>query len=195
MKKLNKLNLIPITIIQIIIATVISLIFQFIIPLNWQPLDVYTMGPDVQHGTPGANIVIFAVSQWYFSVSIAWFLKRDNKYINNFLAYALIPLILIIISEFFTLHLYYDYIHLIPFLVSLFILFKKKYTLFPKYVIYYIAFLGPWTIIDYIFKLAYYDVALPEFIFNAIIFFVLTIILSIIIAIIKKFRTNSKDQI
>lgn len=195
MKKLNELSLKSITIIQIIFATVISLIFQFLIPLNWQPLDVYTLGPDVQHGTPGANIVIFAVSQWYFSVSIAWFLRRDNKYINNFLAYAIIPLSTIIVSEFFILYIYYDYIHLIPFLVSLFILFKKKYTLFPKYVIYYIAFLAPWTIIDYIFKLAYYDATLPEFIYSAIIFFVFTTILSVLIALIKKFRMNTKDQL
>jgi len=185
MKKINELSLRSITLIQIIIASIITLVFQFIIPLSWQPLDVYTLGPDVKHGTPGANIVLFAVSQWYFSLSLAWFLKRDNKYLNNFLAYAIVPLSSIVIPEIVIIGLYYDYIHLIPFFVSIYILLYKRDSLYPIYVIYYIIILTVWSIIDYAFKLAYYDATLLEFIFNGILLMIFTIILSLLIKVSK----------
>jgi len=191
MKKLNELSLRSITIIQIVVALLITIIFQFIVPLSWQPLDVYTLGPDVKHGTPGANIVVFAISQWYFSLSIAWFLKRDNKYLNNFLAYAVVPLTSIIVPEFFIIGLYYDYIHLIPFIVSVFILFRKRDSVFPKYVIYYLIILGVWLIIDYVFKLAYYDTTLLEFILNGIFLLIFTIILSLIIRFSHTYKKKS----
>jgi hypothetical protein len=181
MKKLNELSLKSVTLIQIAIATGVSLIFQFIIPLNWQPLDVYTLGPDVRHGDPGANVVLFALSQWYFSLSVAWLVYRDNKYLNNFLVYALVPTSTIIFTEFIQIYLYYDYIHLLPFIVSFYIIIKKRKNLFPKYVIYYLLIATPWAFIDYFFKLAYYDASFPEFLFNGIMFLIFTIILSLII--------------
>jgi hypothetical protein len=79
MKKLGELSLISITLIQIIVSVAISLTFQFIIPLAWQPLDAFEAGRMIYHGEEGTNIVIFTVSQWYFSFSISWHLKRDNK--------------------------------------------------------------------------------------------------------------------
>jgi len=185
MKKLNEYNLRTITLIQIAIATLVSLIFQFIIPLNWQPLDVYTLGPDIKHGYPGANIVLFALSQWYFSLSVAWFVKRDNKYLNNYLAYAFVPTFTIILAEFFQMFLYYDYIHLLPFCVSFYILMKKRSTLYSKYVIYYILIIIPWAFIDYFFKLAYYDSTFSEFLYNGIILLIFTVILSILIKLSK----------
>lgn len=190
MKKLNEYSLRTITLIQIAVATIISLIFQFIIPLNWQPLDVYTLGPDVKHGYPGANVVLFALSQWFFSLSVAWFLYRDNKYLNNFLVYTLVPTSTIIFAEFFEIYLYYDYIHLLPFLVSIFIIWKRKKDLYPKYVIYYLLVATPWGFIDYFLKLAYYDSTFFEFLFNGIMFLILTIILSIVINFIKKRPQN-----
>ena len=181
MKKLNEYSLRTITLIQIAIAIITSLIFQFIIPLNWQPLDVYTLGPNVKHGDPGANVVLFALSQWFFSLSVAWFVYRDNKYLNNFLVYALVPTTTIIFAEFFELFLYYDYIHLLPFLVSFYIIIKKKKDLIPKYVIFYLLIATPWSFIDYFFKLAYYDTTFYEFLFNGIMFLIFTIILSFVI--------------
>ncbi|MFX1313656.1 MAG: hypothetical protein ACFFHD_13760, partial [Promethearchaeota archaeon] len=82
--KLNNLSLRSITLIQVAIATIISLLFQFLIPYWWQPLDTFQHGIK-QHGDVGANIVIFTISQWYFSLSIAWLIYHDNPYLNNFL--------------------------------------------------------------------------------------------------------------
>ncbi|MFX0058495.1 MAG: hypothetical protein ACFE85_11155 [Candidatus Hodarchaeota archaeon] len=198
MKKLDECSLRTLTLIQIAIATLVSLIFQFIIPLNWQPLDVYTLGPDVRHGDPGANVVLFALSQWYFSISIAWLFYRNNKHLNNFLVYALVPTSTIIFTEFFQIYLYYDYIHLLPFFVSFYIIIKKRKNLFPKYVIYYLLITAPWAFIDYFFKLAYYDSSFPEFLFNGIMFLIFTIILSLIIKpskIIKIFNKEAKVEL
>ena len=68
---LSNSNIILITGIQLTIATLISLIFQFIIPFSWHPLDTFQYGAR-NHGDPGANIIIFTISQWYFSFSITW---------------------------------------------------------------------------------------------------------------------------
>ncbi|MGV9200757.1 MAG: hypothetical protein ACOC4M_18260, partial [Promethearchaeia archaeon] len=59
--------------LQIFVATVVSLLFQFVIPLWWQPLDGYMHGK-VDHFDPGTNIVILTVSLWLFSFSVAWFI-------------------------------------------------------------------------------------------------------------------------
>ncbi len=110
--KLKNLSLKEITIIQILIAILISLMFQFLIPYSWQPLHLFTYGINAEHGDPEANLVIFTVSQWYFSFSVAWFLYRKNKYINNFLVYSVAPLSTIIVPEFIVYFLFIDYIHL-----------------------------------------------------------------------------------
>ena len=67
--KFKDLGLKYITTIQISIATIISLLFQFLIPYSWQPLDAYRYGA-VPHGFEGTNLVFFTLSQWFFSLSI-----------------------------------------------------------------------------------------------------------------------------
>jgi hypothetical protein len=62
-RRINEYSLRMITIIQIIIATIISLLFQFVFPLNWQPFDCALHGPNVQHGDPGTSVVISTLSQ------------------------------------------------------------------------------------------------------------------------------------
>ena len=57
----NDLSLRVITIIQLAVATIISLIFQYLIPYSWQLLDTFLYGAK-QHGDIGANIVIFNVN-------------------------------------------------------------------------------------------------------------------------------------
>jgi len=128
--KFNELSLKTITIIQIVISTTVSLIFQFIIPFSWQPLDTFLYGIK-QHGDPGTNIIIFTISQWYFSFSIAWLIFQDNPYINNFLIYSIVPLGIIVFYEFFFLYLYYDYIHITPIIIDIYLIWKKRDTLSP----------------------------------------------------------------
>jgi len=166
LKKLGNLNVRYITIIQLAVALIISLLFQFVIPLSWQPLDAYESGYDVKHGDPGTNLVFFTISLWYFSLSIVWFLRRDNKYINHFILYSIFPLSLIIVLEFSVLGLYYDYIHILPLIIAFYITWKKRDTLIPHYIIYYTIFLAVWLFTVYFLRLAYYGAPLLTFILN-----------------------------
>ena len=80
LKKFFKLKLYEITIIQIIIAIVISLTFQFIIPFSWQPLDTFLYGVlflyyDYIHITP---LIIDAYLIWKYRHTL---LKRFAAYL------------------------------------------------------------------------------------------------------------------
>jgi hypothetical protein len=185
MKKINQLNLISITIIQLVVATIISLIFQFIIPMNWQPLYFFGTNPNVHHFDEGANIVIFTVSQWYFSLSLAWFINRDNPYINNFMIYSLIGLILTIVTEIFSYGLFYDYYHIVPFTVSVYIFWKKRDTLFPKWVIPNSIFISVWLFLVYFLRLAYFQAPLVEYLIRWAIIILLGYVLAFILKILK----------
>jgi len=185
--KLNELSLRTITLIQITIATIISIIFQFLIPFSWQPLDTFLYGVR-QHVDPGVNLVIFTISQWYFSFSIVWFIYRDNPYINNFLIYSIVPLGIITIYEFFFLFFYYDYIHVTPFILDIYLIWKKRKTLSQKIGFYIIVLNISWLFLVYFLKLAYYNEELLVFIRNVLIYSVLWISLSFL------FRTKKKDE-
>ena len=166
LKKLGDLNIRYITIIQLAVALLISLLFQFVIPLSWQPLDAHESGYNIKHGDPGTNLVFFTISQWYFSLSIVWFLRRDNKYINHFILYSIFPLSLIIVLEFSVLGLYYDYIHILPLIIAIYITWKKRDNLIPHYLIYYTIVCAIWLFTVYFLKLAYYGAPLLIFIIN-----------------------------
>ncbi len=164
--KLKELSLRTITIVQLIFATILCLIFQFIVPLWWQPLDYYTHDGPINHGDPGANVTFFTISLWFFALSVAWFIYRDNKYLNNFLVYSIIPLGMIVGYEFFGIFLYYDYVHVLPVVVSVYLIWKKRDSLDQKYIPYYAVFLSVWLYSVYFLKLAYYTGPLIEFVFN-----------------------------
>lgn len=186
MKKLNEFNLNTITSIQLVIAVTVSLLFQFVIPMNWQLLYFFGTGPNVQHFDEGANIVIFTVSQWYFSLSIAWFIKRDNPYINNFLIYSLIGLVLTIVTEIASYGLFYDYYHLLPFGVAIYIFWKKRDTINPKYVIHNSIFLTIWLLLVYFLRLAYFQAPVGEYLIRLVIIVLLGYVLAYIIKYLKE---------
>ena len=186
--KFSDLSLISITLIQFSIATIISLLFQFLIPYWWQPLDTFQYGIK-QHGETGVNIVIFTVSQWYFSFSIAWFINRENKYINNFLIYSIVPLGIIVVYEFIFLHLFFDYIHLLPFIVDIYLILKKRDTLHQNFAPYIILLNSIWLFSVYFLKLAYFREDLVIFIRNYIIYLVLWIALSFL------FKSNNEREV
>ena len=191
-KKLNNLSVKRKTIIQLAIATIISLLFQFVIPFSWQPLHLYNNGINAQHGDSGLNLVIFTISQWYFSLTLAWFIFRDNKYLNNFLAYSIVPLSTILIPEFFIYRLYYDYIHILPFIVGTYITWKKRDTLFEKYVIPNFILVSIWFYIVYFLKLAYYQGPILTFVINWFFISVLNFCFSVFIRFLKR-RLDSKE--
>ena len=186
MKKLSELSLRSITFIQCIVALLISLIFQFIIPLAWQPLDAYEWGNLIQHGDEGINIIIFSVSQWYFSFSISWHLRRDNKYINNFLVYSIPGLSSIVFIEFFLYGLYYDYIHLITYVTALYIIAKKRESLIPNYVIPNFIFVSIWLFSVYFLRLAYFNSPLVDYFFRWVITSIANFGIWCLIIIMKK---------
>ena len=187
---LNDLSLTTITLIQILIATIISLVFQFLIPFSWQPLDRFLYGIK-QHGDPGTNLVFFTISQWYFSLSVAWFIYRDNPYINNFLIYSIVPLGIIAFYEFFFLYLYYDYVHITPIFIDIYLIWKKRETLSQKFAFYIILINISWLISVYFLKLAYHSEELPIYIRNVLIYLVLWIILSFIFKSKRRNGLNS----
>jgi len=193
MKKISELSLRSILIIQLAIATLISLLFQFVIPFWWQPLHFYNSGITHQHGDPGINLVIFTVSQWYFSLSLAWFIYRDNTHLNNFLAYSIVPLASILIPEFFIYYLYYDYIHILPVIVGIYIIWKKRDTLNEKYVIPNFIFVTIWLYTVYFFKLAYFQGPLLTFIINWLVISIFNFCFSLIIRFLKS-RANKKRE-
>ena len=186
--KLNDLSLTKITLIQITIATIISIIFQFLIPFSWQSLDTFLYGVR-QHGDPGTNLVIFTLSQWYFSLSLAWLFYRDNPYINNFLIYSIIPLGIIVIYEFFFLFFYYDYIHITPVIIDIYLIWKRRETLSRKFVLYIIPINIFWLISVYFLKLAYNNEDLIIYIRNIIIYSTLWVALSFLF---KKKKDNKE---
>ena len=175
--KLLNLNLRTLTVIQLTIATAISLFFQFLIPFSWQPLDKFQYGAK-QHGDPGTNLILFTISQWYFSLSIAWLFYRKNRYINNFLIYSIVPLGMIVVYEFVVLFLYYDYIHITPLIIDIYLIWKGRETLFRSFAPFIITLNITWLFLVYFFKLAYYKEDLLIFIRNIIVYLVLWTALS-----------------
>ncbi len=163
--KLTELNIKQISFIQICIATIVSLLFQFVFPLTFQPLDAYRYGSTIEHGDPGTNLVIFTITQWYFSFSVVWFFYRDNRYVNNFVAYSIVPLGFIAIYE-FSIGIYYDYIHLFPIFVDILIFWKKRNTLDRQLIPYYLITLSAFMYTVYFLKLAYYQAIILDFVFN-----------------------------
>ncbi|MFX0028332.1 MAG: hypothetical protein ACFE8B_03925 [Candidatus Hermodarchaeota archaeon] len=170
--KFSHFSLHNVTYVQFTLAIMISLIFQFFFPLSWQPLDTFLYGSR-NHGDPGTNIIIFTISQWYFSFSIAWLIYRENPIINNFLIYSIVPLGIIVVYEFSVLFLYYDYIHITPLIIDIFLIWRKRETLSQKLAPYIIALNITWLILVYFFELAYYDEELIIFMRNIFVYFVL----------------------
>jgi hypothetical protein len=169
---LANLSLTQISFIQFSIAVIVSLFFQFLLPFSWQPLDTFLYGVK-EHGDPGANIIIFTISQWYFSLSIAWLFYHTNPYLNNFLIYSIVPLGIILVYEFTFLFLYLDYIHILPLVVDFFLIWKYRETLLKSFALYIITLNTIWLILVYYYDLAYYNEELLIFVRNLIIYIVL----------------------
>ena len=172
-------------IIQIIGAIALSLVYQFIIPLSWFPLDSFTR-PTVKHGDPGTNIIIFTISQWYFSFSVVWFFKRDNKFINNFLIYSIPPLYGMFILEVFGFRLVYDYIHIIPLIVAFLIFFTQLKSIIPKFVTLNLLVSSIWLYLAYFFRLAYYDDSIGIFTFKLILICIVDLTIAFIVWKLQK---------
>ena len=110
------------TLVQLIIAVGIAVVLHFGIlllskfnmpswlnPFNEIVGDVFGTGTEV-------SVPIASLSVWIFAFSIAWFIFRDNPYLNSLLMFSVIPLAIIIFVEFGYYLFFWDFIHLLPFL-------------------------------------------------------------------------------
>ncbi|MHA1150060.1 MAG: hypothetical protein ACTSR8_17640 [Promethearchaeota archaeon] len=167
--KFKEFRLRTITIFQLSLATIIVLLFQFVFPYNWQPLDLAMYGPNIKHGDPNANIVAFTVSIWYFGLSFGVIIYPNNRFINNFLVYSIVPHVGIILVDFTYYLLFWDYIHLTPFIVDIYLIWKKRDTLDQKFVLPNLLFITTWLFTVYFLKLAYFGAPLNVFIWNWIL--------------------------
>ncbi|HUY00802.1 MAG TPA: hypothetical protein VMV49_14670 [Candidatus Deferrimicrobium sp.] len=150
---LKEMDLRKFTLIQLGIAVIIALIVQFLVPLSWQPFNAVVGNVfGVKNGT---GVLIASLDIWFFAFSVIWFIFRENPYLNSLLMYSLIPLGVIIGLEFAFYYLFWDYIHLLPFIIGTYILLKKRNTLRRKYILLFTFILTGWVLLAYFLGLAY----------------------------------------
>lgn len=176
--KIKDLSLVHITLIQVSIAAIITLLYQFVLPITFLPLDVYVITHDIPFDYGEPNQVIFTLTQWSFGLSIAWLIYRDNKYLNNYLIYSVIPLITTFFGELIMFGLFWDYIHVVPLVVGFYIILKKSDMLEQRYFYYANVLNVVWAYAVYFLKLAYYSEVFLIFTINMTILVFLNFILS-----------------
>ncbi len=153
----NELGIKEKTLIQVVIALVIALLFQFLIPVDWQPFNT-AIGNDLGV-LNGFGSPITSLSTWFFALSIAWVIYRKNSYINSLMMYSLIPLIVIVGVEFIFYSLFWDYIHIVPLIVNIAIL-RSRETLRQKFIVLFSFLLTGLIFLEYYIGIAY--TAIPE---------------------------------
>ena len=110
--------------IQIIIAISVSLFFHFIMaPFIIDPIMAFITG------TPQHSFIIITLSQWFFSFSIAYFYYPENPIVNNYLFAGFIPVILFLMNKFILSRVYVDFLHILPIIVNIIIIWKQRETL------------------------------------------------------------------
>ncbi|MDD1776871.1 MAG: glycoside hydrolase [Candidatus Helarchaeota archaeon] len=164
--KFAELNIKQKTFIQMVIAGVIAVLWSFVLPLQWQPLQA-VIG-DVFGAESG--VALGALSSWFFGFAIAWFIFRDNAIINNLMMYSLLPLGVILGLEVAFYLLFWDYVHLLPFVVDLYILWKKRGTLRKDYLIYSTGIFTAWVYLSYFLGIAYSNIPLYMFLLGMVIY-------------------------
>ncbi len=151
--KLDELNLQQKTLLQIVIAGIVAILLQFGMPLSWQPF--YTTVGDVFGNGMGAPTPIFSLSSWIFGMSIAWCVFQENPYVNSMMMYSIIPLGIIVGIEFGVYLLFWDYLHLLPLIVDILIIWKRRDTLKKGYILLVTLVLTGILLLEYFTGLAY----------------------------------------
>ncbi|MHA1378532.1 MAG: hypothetical protein ACTSRG_09140 [Candidatus Helarchaeota archaeon] len=171
--------------IQILIAAVISVIFQLLI-------DPYIYNPYVRNAMaggfidPGNAIVITSMSLWFFSFSFAFLYYQDNEIINSYLLCAFIPLIGIVGIEFFSL-LFWDFLHIPPVIIIIYVIWKQRNTINLRYALFSSIILSIWLLTVRLLGFNYTGLSIPLTIGAMCIWPFLNLLLSyIIIKLLKK---------
>ncbi|MHA1265417.1 MAG: hypothetical protein ACTSRS_09305 [Candidatus Helarchaeota archaeon] len=137
--------------IQMGIAILIVLLMSYVIPSSWQPF-LSEIG-DVFGASGGVPIAY--LSYWFFGIAIAWICFRENKYIASFLMYSFLPLGVIVTLEICFYFLYYDYVHLVPLIIDIYILWKSRNVLSRRWLLIFSCVLTGWIFLAYYLNLAY----------------------------------------
>ena len=147
-------------IIQILIAAIISVVFQFLIdPIIYDPYVRQAMAGGFID--PGNAVVITSMSMWFFSFSIAFFYYPENEVINSYLLCAFIPLVGIIAGEFIGL-MFWDFLHIPPVvIITIFIFWKRRETLNLKNILIASVILSFWLLIVHLLGLNYATIQTP----------------------------------
>ncbi len=128
-------------IIQILIAVAISVLFQLVIdPFIYDP---YVRQNPANFIDAGKAIVITSMSMWFFSFALAFFYYPENEIITSFLTCAFIPLAAIVAIEFASLF-FYDFLHVLPVIIIVYIFWKKRDVLDLKYIAIWSVVLSFW---------------------------------------------------
>lgn len=153
-------------ILQLGVATVIALILQFIVPRAWLPFQ-QTVG---EVFSAEGGLLIAELSTWFFSLSIAWFINQNNKYLNSVMIYALLPLGVILALEFSFYFLFWDYLHLLPFIIGIYIAVKRRATLSQAWMLIFSLLLTGWVFLAYFLELAYSNMSILLLLLGMIIY-------------------------
>lgn len=169
--------------IQIVIAILISIFFQFV-------LDPFVYDPYVRESIrmlAGDAIVITSLSMWFFSFSFAYLFYPDNEILSNYILCGFIPLLIIVGVEFFALHMFYDFLHIPPIIVSIYIILKKYTKIQLKTVGIISALLMIWAAIVRLVGTNYTSVSLfPE----GLVVVILWPLLNLLMAFIIRYVSN-----
>ncbi len=96
--------------------------------------------------------------------------------------------------NFFTLFLFYDYIHITPVIVDIYLIWRKKETLSQKFALYVIPLNISWLFLVYFLRLAYYNEDLLIYIRNILIYSVIWVALSFLFKSKKENEKNSYNS-
>lgn len=140
--------------IQLLIAVVISVLFQLIInPFIYEPFIRSQRSVFINPG----EIAVTSISIWFFSFSIAFFYYQDNELINSYLLCSLIPVIGTFVIEF----IFYDFLHIPPIIIVIYILWKRRGTINLRYVISVSIVLSFWLLIVRLLEFNYTAIPFP----------------------------------
>ncbi len=139
--------------IQIIVAIAISLCFQFVIaPFIIDPIMAFVTGEPQD-----SSRIIITLSQWFFSFSVAFFYYSRNKIVNNYLFCGLLPVTFFLLYKFIFLQVFVDFLHILPIVVNIIILWKLRDSFNLKLVSICSLFLVIWLAMDRLLELAYIE--------------------------------------
>ena len=115
--------------IQIVVAVTLTILIQFFV----YPLIIETVLSMPGTQTAQNQLYMTSISAWFLAFSLTFVIYPDNEIINSYLFCSLVPLSIIVFREFLELF-FYDILHILPIIVVVYTMLKKRETINWKYV-------------------------------------------------------------